>query len=552
MLETPVPSAPQFGPVQAAEAGGSMPPAVKLPARAHLAALAGAGVGALSRVTGRGGGSVVGGHVILALEPKALARFSAGRRVVLVSGTNGKTTTTKLLARALSSAGGEEVITNATGANLSTGLAATLASGRPGATAVLEVDEAWLGLVAGEVEPAAIVLLNLSRDQLDRNNEVRQVAERWRRACGALRPGSVVVANADDPLVVWAAAVAADVRWVGAGLTWTSDACGCPRCGGEVHFGGGPQPASKEQARRRAAPGGWRCASCGFARPDPVIWLADDDLTGRDRDAGHVDQVNLDRIDLPGANLPGANLPDTNLPGANLPDADIRELGAAWAGHAGYAVEASGVVHEVALRLPGRCNQANAVVVLAAATSLGYGASGVLSAMAEVEEVAGRYATVRSGGTTARLLLAKNPAGWAEVFTMLTPPPGPVVVAINARTADGQDPSWLWDVPFERLRGRPVVATGERYLDLAVRLHYAEVEHACDPGLLSAIAASGPGRADVVANYTAFHQVLAATRSTGDDRARRGPREAGPREAGPREVADREADRGGAGKGGLL
>ena len=538
MLETPVPSAPQFGPVQAAEAGGSMPPAVKLPARAHLAALAGAGVGALSRVTGRGGGSVVGGHVILALEPKALARFSAGRRVVLVSGTNGKTTTTKLLARALSSAGREEVITNATGANLSTGLAATLASGRPGATAVLEVDEAWLGLVAGEVEPAAIVLLNLSRDQLDRNNEVRQVAERWRRACGALRPGSVVVANADDPLVVWAAAVAADVRWVGAGLTWTSDACGCPRCGGEVHFGGGPQPASKEQARRRAAPGGWRCASCGFARPDPVIWLADDDLTGRDRDAGHVDQVNLDRIDLPGANLPGA---------------DIRELGpAAWAGHAGYAVEASGVVHEVALRLPGRCNQANAVVVLAAATSLGYGASGVLSAMAEVEEVAGRYATVRSGGTTARLLLAKNPAGWAEVFTMLTPPPGPVVVAINARTADGQDPSWLWDVPFERLRGRPVVATGERYLDLAVRLHYAEVEHACDPGLLSAIAASGPGRADVVANYTAFHQVLAATRSTGDDRARRGPREAGPREAGPREVADREADRGGAGKGGLL
>ena len=537
MLETPVPSAPQFGPVQAAEAGGSMPPAVKLPARAHLAALAGAGVGALSRVTGRGGGSVVGGHVILALEPKALARFSAGRRVVLVSGTNGKTTTTKLLARALSSAGREEVITNATGANLSTGLAATLASGRPGATAVLEVDEAWLGLVAGEVEPAAIVLLNLSRDQLDRNNEVRQVAERWRRACGALRPGSVVVANADDPLVVWAAAVAADVRWVGAGLTWTSDACGCPRCGGEVHFGGGPQPASKEQARRRAAPGGWRCASCGFARPDPVIWLADDDLTGRDRDAGHVDQVNLDRIDLPGA---------------NLPDADIRELGAAWAGHAGYAVEASGVVHEVALRLPGRCNQANAVVVLAAATSLGYGASGVLSAMAEVEEVAGRYATVRSGGTTARLLLAKNPAGWAEVFTMLTPPPGPVVVAINARTADGQDPSWLWDVPFERLRGRPVVATGERYLDLAVRLHYAEVEHACDPGLLSAIAASGPGRADVVANYTAFHQVLAATRSTGDDRARRGPREAGPREAGPREVADREADRGGAGKGGLL
>ena len=445
-----------------------MPPAFKLPARAHLAALAGAGIGALSRVTGRGGGSVVGGHVILALEPKALARFSAGRRVVLVSGTNGKTTTTKLLARALSLAGHEEVVTNAAGANLSTGLAATLAGGRPGATAVLEVDEAWLGLVVAEVQASAIVLLNLSRDQLDRNNEVRHVAERWRRACEALRPGSVVVANADDPLVVWAAAAAANVRWVGAGLTWTSDACGCPRCGGEVHFGGGPQVGANEQAMPRGAPGGWRCASCGFARPDPVMWLA-----------------------------------------------------------AGRAVEASGAVHEVALQLPGRCNQANAVVVLAAATSLGYGANEVLSAMAEVEEVAGRYAKLRSGGTTARLLLAKNPAGWAEVFSMLAPPPAPVVVAINARTADGQDPSWLWDVPFERLRGRHVVATGERYLDLAVRLHYAGVEHACDPGLLSAIAASGPGRADVVANYTAFHQVLAAMRRAGDGRARQGHKGAG-------------------------
>jgi UDP-N-acetylmuramyl tripeptide synthase len=90
------------------------------------------------------------------------------------------------------------------------------------------------------------------------------------------------------------------------------------------------------------------------------------------------------------------------------------------------------------------------------------------------------------------------------VFDRLAPPPAPVVVAINARVADGKDPSWLWDVPFERLAGRPVVATGERGRDLAVRLHYAEVEHRRVDDLIAAIDAAGPGDVDVVANYTTF------------------------------------------------
>ncbi|HET9061473.1 MAG TPA: DUF1727 domain-containing protein, partial [Acidimicrobiales bacterium] len=118
-------------------------------------------------------------------------------------------------------------------------------------------------------------------------------------------------------------------------------------------------------------------------------------------------------------------------------------------------------------------------------------------------------ATVRSGKAVARLLLAKNPAGWSEVFDMLGPAGTPVVVAINARTADGHDPSWLWDVPFERLSGRTVVATGERCLDLAVRLHYAEVEHVVERDIAAAVLRH-EGAVDVVANYTAFHQLLAS------------------------------------------
>ncbi|MGH9125888.1 MAG: DUF1727 domain-containing protein, partial [Acidimicrobiales bacterium] len=128
-------------------------------------------------------------------------------------------------------------------------------------------------------------------------------------------------------------------------------------------------------------------------------------------------------------------------------------------------------------------------------------------AMAATAEVAGRYRTVSVGDVRARLLLAKNPAGWLEVFDLLSPPPTPVVVAINSRIADGRDPSWLWDVPFERLAGRLVIATGERSADLAVRLRYAEVDHRRQPDPVLAIAEAGESEVDVVANYTSFQDL---------------------------------------------
>ncbi len=167
-----------------------------------MAAGIGGAAAGLSRRLGRGGGSVVGGRAILAVDPNALRRLAGGRAVALVSGTNGKTTTTTLLRAALATAG--PVATNALGANLPPGLAAALAASPPGATAALEVDEAWLGRVVDATAPRAVALLNLSRDQLDRNNEVRHLATTWRRSLTG-RPGTTVVANADDPLVVWGA-----------------------------------------------------------------------------------------------------------------------------------------------------------------------------------------------------------------------------------------------------------------------------------------------------------------------------------------------------------
>ena len=385
-----------------------------------------------SRRLGRGGGSVVGGRVILAIDPKALSRLAQGKKLALVSGTNGKTTTTSLLRAALSTRG--PVATNYLGANLPPGIAAALAA-EPGARlGALEVDEAWLGKVVDATSPAAVALLNLSRDQLDRNNEVRMLASSWRRTFDRGSSKKLtIVANADDPMVVWGAALSAEVRWVGAGLPWTGDAAGCPSCGGRIKF---------------AAEGEWKCDDCDFHRPRLDAWI------------------------------------------------DSR-----------YLVRADGSRSELSMSLPGRANRSNAAMALVVADVLGCDPTDAASAVGDVDEVVGRYASVAAGQAVARLLLAKNPAGWLEVFDVLRPPPVPAVIAINARVADGRDPSWLWDVPFERLAGRLVVATGERSRDLAVRLRYAGVEHVHEPDLVAAIAAAGADQVDVVGNYTSFQQL---------------------------------------------
>ena len=418
------------------------------------------GVNAASRRLGGGSGTVIGGRAGLALDPDLLRRLAAGRKSALVSGTNGKTTTTRLLAVALSD-GGRTVVTNATGSNMPPGHVAALAGGPRGAPAVLEVDEGYLPTVVDAVQPAAVVLLNLSRDQLDRTNEVRMQAARWRAAL-AKATSTTVVANADDPLVVWGAGSADRVRWVAAGLGWSLDAVGCPSCEGRITFGPG--------ATSDGMAAGWRC-ECGFARPEPDISVVVDPAGGC------------------------------------------------------QAVFDDGRSSTVALAIPGRFNRANAVMAAAGAEAMGVPADRALAAMATVSEIGGRFTVLPVGGVPTRLMLAKNPAGWHELLELLSPGTGPVVVGINARVADGRDPSWLWDVPFEQLRGRPVVATGERCLDLAVRLRYAEVPHQTVRDQRAAVglaartraavpAAGGDGGAakapavEFVGNYTAFFDLL--------------------------------------------
>ena len=239
-----------------------------LPARAALAAAAVRTGNRLSRLLARGSGTVVGGRAGLFVDPHLLENLARGRAVALVTGTNGKTTVTRMLVAALEGASCGAVATNATGANMPAGHVAALVASPRAQIAVLEVDESYLGQLVEGGAPEVVVLLNLSRDQLDRIAEVRMLVERWRTALGASGPdergqGPVVVANADDPMVAWAAQAAHRVRWVGAGQVWHDDAVGCPACGGQIDFGDG---------------GKWACERCDFARPEPVAWLEGDEL----------------------------------------------------------------------------------------------------------------------------------------------------------------------------------------------------------------------------------------------------------------------------------
>jgi UDP-N-acetylmuramyl tripeptide synthase len=372
---------------------------------------------------------MIGGLVAMTLDRSLLHQLGQGRRTVVVTGTNGKSTTTRMTAAALSSLGA--VATNSEGANMDAGLIAALAVARDAPLAALEVDEMHVPHVADAVDPRVIVLLNLSRDQLDRVGEINAI-ERALRTGLARHPDTVVVANCDDVLMTSAAYDCPHVVWVAAGGGWANDSVSCPRSG--------------EVIVRDT--GHWYSTGTDFKRPTPQWWFDDENLYGPD-----------------------------------------------------------GLVLPMKLALPGAVNRGNAAQAVAAAVTLGVDPAAAVAAVAGVDEVAGRYRTVDVGSHTARLLLAKNPAGWQEALSMIDKHGAGVVIAVNGQVPDGEDLSWLWDVRFEHFDDTAVVAAGERGTDLAVRLGYAGVDHTLVHDTVGAIESCPPGHVEVIANYTAFLQL---------------------------------------------
>ncbi len=365
------------------------------------------------------------------IDPSLFCTLLAGKRIGVVSGTNGKTTTTHLLTAALraSVTDPREVVTNPDGANLREGVVSALSTRPRAPIAILEVDEQVVPDMIRYGHPEVLIMLNFSRDQLDRHHEINALGRKWRAALTAAGAGGpTVVANITDPLVVWSAEPAHKVIWVDMGTGWSQDSALCPACGTIL--------GSDSEDH-------WRCPGCGL----------------------------------------GYRPPDYRLVGGDV-------------------VTANGEHWPLELQVPGRFNRGNAACALAAAVEMGVYEPVAIRGMRTVQAPAGRFAIGHYGDTRARLVLAKNPAGWAE--SLLVMETDPVVLAVDSAIADGTDVSWLWDVDYEQLAGRRVIATGPRAADLAIRLSYAEVEHEVIPDMATALRGPFDGTVDVLSTYSAF------------------------------------------------
>lgn len=391
-------------------------------------------VGTLARAAGRGGGTSLPGKVLMRLEPGAI-RALAGRLPqgsVVVSATNGKTTSAAMVASILERRG-TRLVHNRAGANMAGGIASTLleaanGSGIDGELGLFEVDEFWLPQLAVELRPRAVLLGNLFRDQLDRYGELETIADRWADVVAALPPTTRLVLNADDPLVADLGRGRDGVTFFGVEddamalpqMQHAADSKHCRRCGHAYAY----------EAIWLGHLGRYSCPHCGARRPDPSVVATDVRLNGT-RDASFTLRVGAER-------------------------------------------------HTVTLPLPGLYNVYNALGAAALCHALGVPSEEIVAGLHAVEAAFGRAETIEVDGRALSILLIKNPAGANEVLRTLALEDGSLdlLAVLNDNVADGRDVSWVWDADFELLAGRVrrVTCAGTRAGELAVRLKYAGVE----------------------------------------------------------------------------
>jgi UDP-N-acetylmuramyl tripeptide synthase len=400
--------------------------------RRTAAVWAGKATGALSRISRLGGGTTLPGDIARAIDPDVLRKLSRDLKqgAIVITGTNGKTTTARLISWLLEGAG-HTVVSNRAGANLIFGATAAAleragADGRLDADwGVFEIDEASLERAVEEIQPRSAIVLNLFRDQLDRYGELETIAKRIEKALERLPDTSRAVLNADDPRV---AEIGLNLQrvpfWFGLDdpevamreLPHAADARTCPRCGASLVF----------DAVYVGHDGVYRCPNGDFARPAPELVATHIELNGFDSLSMGVSGV---RIELP---------------------------------------------------LGGLYNCYNVLAAFAAATQLGLEPTYIAERFRSFRAAFGRQERLEAKGRNLNLVLSKNPAGFNETLRTAVDLAGGkyLLVGLNDRRADGTDVSWIWDVDFERLRGRAklIVPAGNRAHDLAVRLKYAGVE----------------------------------------------------------------------------
>lgn len=412
----------------------------RLGLRSWLAVVAGKVVIAVSRRLGRGG-STFPGRVARRIDPGILERLAHRHALgnIMITGTNGKTTTTRMLAGALDLSG-YRLAHNRAGANLIAGITSAYVEAAPVwgrgrcDAGLAEVDEATVPRAVGELSPRLALVTNFFRDQLDRYGELQHTVALVRRGLASMEEGSGLVLNADDPLVAS----------LGDGLQRDF-----------VFYGlelGGAGPLRDEGEEGRAADAR-HCVNCGHQYEYPVTYYA------------HLGVYRCPNC------------------GRGRPRPDVAALDAEIDGD-GTRLRIVTPVGEISVRLPvpGVYNIYNAVAAAAAGYALGLSLPSITQGLETFAGSFGRMEVIPVGGRDLAIALVKNPAGFNQVLrTVLEDRTRDkrLLIAINDLHADGTDISWLWDVDFERLVGRAeefafIRTTGTRGEEMALRLKYAD------------------------------------------------------------------------------
>lgn len=389
-----------------------------------------------SRLVHRGG-TAMPGQWALRVCPNLLSILARGVKTVAITGTNGKTTTARMVEQGFAEQG-KNYFANRSGANLLSGITtefvmnSTLFGKCKKEYAVIECDEAAAVKVFPQLKPQVVIVLNLFRDQLDRYGEVTHTLANIRTALASLPEPITLCLNADCSLT---ASLAGDLnhraRFFGidkgavlsAKRSELSDASHCIRCKTEYEY----------DYITFGHLGGFRCPKCGYRRAEADYAVTD---------------VAQQRAD-----------------GSSI------------------VIRANGKRYLAEVNLPALYNIYNAIAAIAAMTEMGITTEAAISAVASFKCGFGRMENFALGKGGAKVMLAKNPAGFNQLLSFLQNIPDKfvLVLCLNDRGADGTDISWIWDANFEELCNlagtlEKVIVSGDRAADMAVRVKYAGVD----------------------------------------------------------------------------